>query len=69
MMDWISVKDKLPKESGRYFVHVSEVNDLGVSHYAWNAYYDLCEKEWRSDLRHISVKHWMHIPELPKDGE
>jgi len=65
--EWISVVSELPKESGRYWCHVEEVNDLGISHYQWNCSYNAGENRW-SDQDHFFVKvtHWMPLPVKPK---
>ena len=66
VMEWISVKDKLPKETGRYWCHVKEVNDLGESSYQWNVCYNEWEKAFHPD-NNDKVTHWMPLPEPPKE--
>jgi hypothetical protein len=41
----VSVKDRLPKEQGRYIFYIHEQNDLGLSKYLWNCYFDNESKE------------------------
>lgn len=60
--EWISVKDRLPEDGGRYWCYVAEQNDLGLSHYQWN--YSYCPKDgWNSEDG--TVTHWMPLPEPP----
>jgi hypothetical protein len=63
---WVSVETP-PKESGRYWCYVEEVNDLGISHYQWNCSYNVGENRW-SDQDHffVTVTHWMPLPSPPK---
>lgn len=65
---WISVKDRLPEEGGRYWCYVKEINDLGISYYQWNCSYHEIEKMWAEDKSNIVpfVTHWMPLPEPPK---
>ena len=65
---WISVEDRLPTESGKYFV-CSQFGDCDVlsyskKHEAFNADDDLSENE--IELYRIGVAHWMPLPEAPK---
>ena len=62
---WISVDDK-PKESGRYWCYVAEINDLGLSHYQWNCAYNKEDNQWSSNAMVKTVTHWMPLPEPPK---
>ena len=38
-LTWKNAENELPKEGGRYWCIVGEVNDLGVSYYQWNCVY------------------------------
>lgn len=42
---WISEKTP-PKESGRYWCYLDEVNDLGIAHYQWNCSYSVEDNSW-----------------------
>jgi len=64
--EWISVKDRLPKESGRYWCYISEQNDLGLSFYQWNCAYNKEENRWSSGLLAINTTHWQSLPTPPK---
>ena len=59
-MDWIPVTERLPETTCTNLVSCGEVMFL--------AYYD--GKQWRSSgtLRVVPVKHWMPLPEPPKEG-
>ena len=67
-MEWISIKDRLPKEGGRYWCYLEHQNDLGLSHFQWNCSYN--ENEKRFSDRYLidgeKVTHWMPLPEPPK---
>lgn len=65
--EWISVEIELPKESGRYWCYIEEVNDLGISHYQWNCSYNVGNNRW-SDQDHffVNVTHWMPLPQPHK---
>ena len=67
--DWTSVKDKLPKEIGRYLCYVEEMSDLGVSHYQWNCSYGYVgkHKTFITDNGGI-VTHWMKLPDPPSQS-
>lgn len=63
---WISVKDRMPKEEGRYIVYA----DKGVK----SAFYETYEGEsrWTDEGERywdIHVTHWMPLPEPPKEKE
>jgi hypothetical protein len=64
---WISVEDRLPEEGGRYWCYVEEVNDLGISHYEWNCYFDPNNKEFRDDLKTMKVTHWTYLIGSPNN--
>ena len=66
MSKWMSVKDRLPKESGRYWCYVSEQNDLGLGFYQWNCAYNKEENRWSSEHVVINVTHWIPLLTPPK---
>ena len=45
-MEWISIKDRLPKEGGRYWCYLEHQNDLGLSNFQWNCSYNENEKRF-----------------------
>lgn len=65
--EWISVKDRLPEEGGRYWCYVRDINSLGKSHFQWNCSYHEIEKRF-SD-RYLTngekVTHWQSLPSPP----
>ena len=71
MEEWISVKDRLPEESGLYLTYgdiefVPDHNDQpntykGIKIRVFLREYHNLEWDWR-------VTHWMPLPEPPKEG-
>lgn len=65
---WISVTNGLPKEGGRYWCYVEEINDLGISYFQWNCSYNAVEKRF-SDMylqNGEKVTHWMPLVDPPE---
>lgn len=63
-MEWISVKDRLPTESGAYLVSYkfeSEHRYFGVHDYY------VGERFQHEGFRGLKVTHWMPLPEPPKE--
>ena len=65
--DWISVKDRLPEESGDYLALQNSVNQyvlhFSSRHQAFNCYdFDEIAKYKITD-----ITHWMELPEPPKE--
>lgn len=65
---WVSVKDRLPEETGEYlFVYDNYYVTIGW----FNAY----KAEWRLGLSRIgpigpeNITHWMPLPESPKEDD
>ena len=65
---WISVKDRVPKNSGRYLVVTRNKHDGGTS-IAITAYIKCKIGEWWSNDYVYIVTHWMPLPEPPKKKE
>ena len=65
VQEWISVKDRLPEESGYYLVFADngrrEVLSYSKKYQAFNAFDDAYSEEYV-----IPVTHWMPLPERPK---
>lgn len=59
---WKSVQDLLPKEGGRFWCYVEELNDLGIAHYQQNVSYHEIEKRWGTDDK---VTHWTELLDHP----
>ena len=72
MSEWISVKDRLPEESGRYLVadfkrYYFEVLHFSKDHGVFNAYDSFSPEE--SNANHIKVPYWMPLPEPPEEEQ
>ena len=57
MMDWISVKDRLPEEEKLAIVY--------RPHYKQKIY---IQAWWRGDQYDQSITHWMPLPEPPEES-
>lgn len=78
-MEWISVKDRLPEENGRYLVYkvCSYGNYIDIAR--WTSNYEGFEEHlndkaiWYKydsefgDYEIDGITHWMSLPESPKD--
>lgn len=69
MDKWISVKDKLPEQSGYYLCKLVDRDNYAVLQYSsthklFNAF-DTTEYELALEFA-LAVTHWLPIPELPK---
>jgi hypothetical protein len=62
---WISVEDKLPEDYQRVLGYVEELNDLGISHFAWNVSYSKYHG-FLDNLKPCRVTHWQPLPSPPK---
>ena len=67
--EWISVEDRLPKESGFYQCYIEELNDLGLSKYVYQLTFTK-EKEFNNWSLNgeiiIGVKCYQPLPQPPK---
>lgn len=78
MSEWISVKDKLPKENGTYIVYTHDGNSatgwiwyddvVVVAEYTFGIWW-WCENGNDFDITN-NVTHWMPLPDPPQmEGE
>ena len=65
VQEWISVKDKVPKNSGHYLVVHRNKHD-GSTSTAIAAYVKCKIGEWWSNDYVFDVTHWMSLPQPPK---
>lgn len=65
MSEWISVKDKLPDTTGRYWCFVRYVSDLTECEYQWNCCYNEFANKFITDDDGHVVTHWMPLPPPP----
>jgi len=64
-LTWKDAQKVLPKEGGRYWCIVQEVDDLRVSHYQWNCAYDpeaTWVRKWSSNSLSKHVIFWTEFP-------
>ena len=67
MMEWISVKERLPQATGKYLCAVKDKRgNLWTIASDWS----LEMKSWFGDYGEIKnkVTHWMPLPDPPKEG-
>lgn len=65
---WMAVEIELPKEGGRYWCYIEEINDLGTSYYQWNCSYNQLEQRWGDD-NGGRVTHWTTLLDPPNGLE
>lgn len=58
---WISVKERLPEESGEYLAYCGEYDGICVLYYEVLKTKGKWRTRWKGD-----VTHWMELPEPPK---
>lgn len=67
---WISVKDRLPEESGRYLVCDVPYKIMSVVAYSarWKRFncYDTFDEEYVNGQGEYAVTHWMPLPDAPE---
>lgn len=68
MNGWISVKDRLPEESGYVLVHCSEPKGYirGVQYSAKNKAFNASDDS-NAESAFTDVTHWMPLPEPPEN--
>ena len=67
-LTWKNAETEPPKEGGRYWCIVREVNDLGVSYYQWNCAYNpdaSWEGKWSSNALKQDVVWWTELAPRP----
>lgn len=66
---WISVKEDLPKEGGRYWCYLEHINSLSKSHFQWNCSYDAITKTFsdRSLNDGETVTYWQPLAKPPEE--
>jgi hypothetical protein len=76
MMNWISVKDKLPKNRVTVLIRYRLLENDYADPYITNdsgyirfeAFYDKCWIDWCGDiLDYKRITHWQPLPEPPKE--
>ena len=68
VQEWISVKDRVPKNSGHYLVvHRNKHN--GSTSTAIAAYIKCKIGEWWANDETYNVTYWMPLPEMPKEND
>lgn len=63
---WVSVKEKLPDEGGRYWCYVEVVGDLGESHFQWNCSFDPHMQSFSDNMVTMHVIYWQPLAPEPK---
>lgn len=64
--EWISVEEHLPKDSGRYWCYVEDVNCLSRSYFQWNCAFCDTTKAWTDRTKSMVVTHWIPLPTPPQ---
>lgn len=67
--EWKDVNDELPPYSDRYWAFIKDINDLGISYYQDNVFYDKEENKWSSVIINKdggTVTHWTELLDRPK---
>jgi hypothetical protein len=65
---WKDAQKEPPKECGRYWCVVRDVNDLGTSYYQWNCAYhpeNTWGGKWSSNALLKDVVLWTEFPQIP----
>ena len=63
---WKSAVQSPPNLSGRYWCYVEEINDISISHYQSNCYYNKEDNVWSEDRKTVKVLHWTYLLDNPK---
>ena len=61
VQEWISVKDRLPEESGGYLAYCWEYDGICVLYYEVLKTKGKWRTKWKDD-----ITHWMPLPQPPK---
>ena len=72
MGEWISVKDRLPENKGRYSAYGADLCFGNTPHFMVDKFfYRPVEKIWEYGEYDCNalVTHWMPLPEPPKEKE
>lgn len=69
MMEWISVKERLPEENQRVILHIPMVAEGGNVRTGWLEPIKMWFTDSRDRLFYKQVTHWMPLPEPPKEDE
>lgn len=68
-LTWKDAQKEPPKEVGRYWCVVRDLNDLGTSYYQWNCAYNPGNTwvggEWSSNALLKDVVFWTELPQTP----
>ena len=65
-LTWKNAETELPKEGGRYWCIVREINDLGVSYCQWNCAYNPNDvPRWTSNALRQDVVWWTELAPRP----
>jgi len=65
-LTWKNAETEPPKEGGRYWCIVRDVNDLGVSYYQWNCAYNPNDvPRWTSNALRQDVVWWTELAPRP----
>lgn len=67
-LTWKDAQKEPPKEVGRYWCVVRDLNDLGTSYYQWNCSYNPKNTwggKWSSNALLKDVVLWTELPQMP----
>lgn len=65
-LTWKNAETNPPKEVGRYWCLVRDINDLGISYYQWNcAYNPNATPRWTSNALRKDVIWWTELAPRP----
>lgn len=70
MSEWVSVKDKLPKNNQRVLAFESKRNEVYLMEFIEipdERKYDFCFEEYGTSDRRDVWTHWMPLPEPPNN--
>jgi len=63
-MEWISVKDRLPREPENYLVYDDISERIGIREYYSNGFYSI-DSDGEDGLHTDNITHWQPLPEPP----